>query len=98
MSFCSYEFDVDPKSNAFKNRRVFAYVDTGIADGIQLDAAGNVYAGTGDGVQVGHAPSMQPGCPQSLRDRFGTAKGHFSENSSWRLSPRISYSLEMGAW
>ncbi|TFK91302.1 D-lactonohydrolase-like protein [Polyporus arcularius HHB13444] len=47
-----YAFDVDAKSNAFKNRRVFAYVDTGIADGIQLDAAGNVYAGTGDGVQV----------------------------------------------
>ena len=48
----SYMFDVDPKSNAFMNRRVFAYVDTGIADGIQLDAAGNVYAGCGDGVQV----------------------------------------------
>ncbi|KAI0748901.1 D-lactonohydrolase-like protein [Fomes fomentarius] len=47
-----YAFDVDPKSSAFKNRRVFAYVDTGIADGIQLDAAGNVYAGCGDGVQV----------------------------------------------
>ncbi|KAI0710560.1 D-lactonohydrolase-like protein [Earliella scabrosa] len=47
-----YEFDVDQKSKAFKNRRVFAYVDTGIADGIQLDAAGNVYAGCGDGAQV----------------------------------------------
>ncbi|KAI0746266.1 D-lactonohydrolase-like protein [Daedaleopsis nitida] len=47
-----YAFDVDPKSDAFSNRRVFAYVDTGIADGIQLDAEGNVYAGCGDGVQV----------------------------------------------
>ncbi|KAI0754549.1 hypothetical protein C8Q80DRAFT_1216522 [Daedaleopsis nitida] len=37
-----YAFDVDPKSDAFKNRRVFAY----------LDAEGNVYAGCGDGVQV----------------------------------------------
>ena len=44
---------------------MFAYVDTGIADGIQLDAAGNVYAGTGDGVQVGHAPKIWPGCPQT---------------------------------
>lgn len=34
------------------NRRVFAYADTGIPDGIQLDANGNVYSGCGDGVQV----------------------------------------------
>ncbi|KAI0777466.1 D-lactonohydrolase-like protein [Trametes elegans] len=47
-----YAFDVDPKTEAFKNRRVFAYVDTGIPDGIQVDAAGNVYAGCADGIQV----------------------------------------------
>ncbi|KAI0320022.1 calcium-dependent phosphotriesterase [Amylostereum chailletii] len=50
-----YQFDVDPKSQAFTNRRVFAYVDTGVADGIQLDTAGNVYSGCGDGVQVWNA-------------------------------------------
>ncbi|KAI0643990.1 D-lactonohydrolase-like protein [Trametes meyenii] len=47
-----YAFDVDPKTEAFKNRRVFAYVDTGIADGLQLDAEDNLYAGCGDGVHV----------------------------------------------
>ncbi|KAI1792312.1 D-lactonohydrolase-like protein [Ganoderma leucocontextum] len=47
-----YAYDVDPKTDAFANRRVFAYADTGAPDGIQLDAAGNVYAGCGDGVQV----------------------------------------------
>ncbi|KAI0079471.1 D-lactonohydrolase-like protein [Panus rudis PR-1116 ss-1] len=47
-----YAFDVDPKTQAFKNRRVFAYIDTGFPDGIQLDSKGNVYSGTGDGVQV----------------------------------------------
>ncbi|KAH8110004.1 D-lactonohydrolase-like protein [Phellopilus nigrolimitatus] len=47
-----YAFDVHPTTQAFANRRVFAYTDTGIPDGIQLDAAGNVYSGTGDGVQV----------------------------------------------
>ncbi|THH13530.1 hypothetical protein EW146_g6704 [Bondarzewia mesenterica] len=47
-----YQFDVDPKSQAFSNRRVFAYVDTGIPDGIQLDNNSNVYAGCGDGVHV----------------------------------------------
>jgi len=34
------------------NRRVFAYADTGIPDGIQVDAAGNVYSGCADGVHV----------------------------------------------
>ncbi|TBU23473.1 calcium-dependent phosphotriesterase [Dichomitus squalens] len=53
-----YAFDVDPRTNAFANRRVFAYVDTGIADGIQLDGAGNVYAGCGDGAQASNAPVM----------------------------------------
>ncbi|KAI1792328.1 calcium-dependent phosphotriesterase [Ganoderma leucocontextum] len=45
-----YAYDVDPKTDAFANRRVFAYADTGAPDGIQLDAAGNVYAGCGDGI------------------------------------------------
>ena len=47
-----YSFDVDPRTQAFTNRRVFAYCDNGIPDGIQVDAEGRVYAGTGDGVQV----------------------------------------------
>lgn len=49
---CRYAFDVDPISHAFKNRRVLAYVDAGVPDGIQVDTNGNVYSGTGDGVQV----------------------------------------------
>ena len=48
----SYAFDVDPTSHAFTNRRVFAYADTGIPDGIQVDSKGNVYSGCGDGTQV----------------------------------------------
>ncbi|KAF6760452.1 D-lactonohydrolase-like protein [Ephemerocybe angulata] len=47
-----YAFDVDTKTQSFVNRRVFAYADTGIPDGVQVDAQGNVYSGTGEGVQV----------------------------------------------
>ncbi|KAK0455408.1 calcium-dependent phosphotriesterase [Desarmillaria tabescens] len=47
-----YAFDVDAETEALKNRRVFAYVDTGIADGINVDTQGNVYASAGDGVHV----------------------------------------------
>lgn len=53
-----YAFDVDSQSQAFKNRRVFAYVDAGVPDGIQLDTKGNVYTGTGDGVQVFNSEGM----------------------------------------
>ena len=48
----SYAYDVDPTTQAFKNRRVFAYVDNGVPDGIQVDTEGRVYSGCGDGVQV----------------------------------------------
>ncbi|PPQ79292.1 hypothetical protein CVT25_002588 [Psilocybe cyanescens] len=47
-----YQFDVSPTSQIFTNRRIFAYADTGVPDGITLDAAGNVYAGCGDGVHI----------------------------------------------
>ncbi|CAG8580858.1 12823_t:CDS:1 [Acaulospora colombiana] len=46
-----YAFDVNSDKN-LSNRRVFAVTDVGIPDGIKLDVKGNVYTGTGDGVQV----------------------------------------------
>jgi len=47
-----YAYDVDPVTQMFKNRRVFAYTDNGVPDGIELDSNGNVYSGCGDGIQV----------------------------------------------
>ncbi|KII85411.1 hypothetical protein PLICRDRAFT_115744 [Plicaturopsis crispa FD-325 SS-3] len=47
-----YQYDVTPTTHFFTNRRTFAHVDTGLADGIQVDAKGYVYGGCGDGVQV----------------------------------------------
>lgn len=34
------------------NRRVFAFADHGIPDGIKCDSEGNVYSGCGDGINV----------------------------------------------
>lgn len=48
----SYQFDVDPVTQSFTNRRVFAYSDSGIPDGIQVDINGNVYSGCGDGTHI----------------------------------------------
>jgi len=42
-------------TQSFTNRRVFAYADSGIPDGIQLDTMGNVYSGCGDGTHVWNA-------------------------------------------
>lgn len=36
LSNDSYRYDVDPASEMFANRRVFAYVDSGVPDGIQV--------------------------------------------------------------
>ncbi|KAG1813523.1 uncharacterized protein BJ212DRAFT_1300931 [Suillus subaureus] len=47
-----YQFDIDPTTQSFTNRRVFAYIDSGAPDGIQLDTKGNVYSGCGDGINV----------------------------------------------
>ncbi|KAK9811768.1 hypothetical protein WJX72_009758 [[Myrmecia] bisecta] len=46
-----YAFDVRDGTYLL-NRRVFALTDSVIPDGLKVDAAGNVYAGTGDGVDV----------------------------------------------
>ncbi|PCH42931.1 calcium-dependent phosphotriesterase [Wolfiporia cocos MD-104 SS10] len=47
-----YAFDVDPRSHVFTNRRVFAFIDAAVPDGIQVDTIGNVYSSCGDGVHV----------------------------------------------
>ncbi|KAI1458055.1 calcium-dependent phosphotriesterase [Annulohypoxylon moriforme] len=46
-----YRFDV-AEDGSFGNRNLFAYVDSGVPDGIHCDSKGNVWTGCGDGVQV----------------------------------------------
>lgn len=59
--FFSYVFDVvrprhgtdlSAAGPTLHNRRLFAFVDSGVPDGIKTDRAGNVYSGCGDGVHV----------------------------------------------
>ncbi|KAJ6624838.1 D-lactonohydrolase-like protein [Mycena sp. CBHHK59/15] len=47
-----YAFDVRPETQVFGNRRVFAYIDSGVPDGLTLDTNGNLYVGCGDGTEV----------------------------------------------
>ncbi|KAF9011403.1 hypothetical protein BDQ17DRAFT_1322291 [Cyathus striatus] len=55
LKFISYAFDVDPHSQLLSKKRAFAFPDSGIPDGIQVDSQGNVYAGCNDGVHVWNA-------------------------------------------
>lgn len=47
-----YEYDVTDNGTRLSNRRVFAFCDAQIPDGIKCDEQGNVYSGCGDGVHV----------------------------------------------
>lgn len=49
-----YAYDVvyDAPGTFLTNKRVFAFAPKGIPDGIKVDAAGNVWSGTGSGVAV----------------------------------------------
>lgn len=47
----SYRFDVK-EDGTWDNRKTFAFVDSGVPDGVHVDSLGNVYAGCGDGVHV----------------------------------------------
>ncbi|KAI1077132.1 D-lactonohydrolase [Whalleya microplaca] len=46
-----YRYDVQ-EDGTWKNRKLFAFVDSGVPDGIHVDSTGNVYSGCGDGVHV----------------------------------------------
>lgn len=67
---------MDPQTHVFTNRRVLAYIDAGIPDGIQLDTHGNVFASCADGVQVrlqifsGKLQQRQRRCNYTLRHSF----------------------------
>ncbi|OBT68992.1 hypothetical protein VE03_01383 [Pseudogymnoascus sp. 23342-1-I1] len=49
-----YAFDIITRHGApfLANKRLFAFADVGIPDGIKCDTEGNVYSGCGDGVHV----------------------------------------------
>jgi gluconolactonase len=49
-----HAYDVDDRSGGpfLINKRLFAFADDGVPDGIKCDMKGNVYSGCGDGVHV----------------------------------------------
>ncbi|GAA5824531.1 hypothetical protein JCM11251_000462 [Rhodosporidiobolus azoricus] len=79
------EVDLTAVQPRLENRKVFAFVDSGLPDGIKCDREGNVYSGTGEGVSVWNphgtllgkivlfpssSPSSPPALPSSLPRDF----------------------------
>lgn len=46
-----YRYNVQ-HDGTLDNRKLFAYIHTGVPDGVHTDSEGNVYSGVGDGVHV----------------------------------------------
>ncbi|KGB80181.2 gluconolactonase [Cryptococcus deuterogattii R265] len=52
-----YRWDVED-DGTWSNRKLFAYIHVGAADGIHTDSHGNLYAGVGDGIHVFNPSGM----------------------------------------
>ncbi|KAI0483920.1 calcium-dependent phosphotriesterase [Xylariaceae sp. FL0804] len=60
--FCPGAQHPHPHAQPFlANRRLFAFVEAGIPDGIKCDTRGNVYSGCGDGIHVWSAAGLPLG-------------------------------------
>ena len=87
-----YVYDVFD-TRRLQNRRVFAYCDTGVPDGIKCDEHGNVYSACGDGVHVWDPEGTLIG-----NITVGhTANFCFSEGGIWIFSETKLFFCRLGA-
>ena len=85
----SYAFDVEIRHGSpfLTNRRLLAFVETGVPFRVKCDASGNVYSGCDDGLHV-----WSPG--GVLLGKFLVPDGTFSAVSAACLTPApISYPM-----
>ena len=92
----SYEFDVNSKTQVFEHKRVFAYIDAGLPDGIQVDRFGNVYSSCGDGVHVSCSSVYRAYKHANNEFRSGIVMVRSSANSSLGKYRAISSSPGTG--
>ena len=90
----SFAFDVVWRYNApfLMNKRLFAFCDRGVPDGIKCDTSGNVYSGCGDGVHVWSQSAELIGkirLPQGHCSNFCFGRGGemflLNEHKVWRV-------------
>ncbi|OQN99440.1 hypothetical protein B0A48_14417 [Cryoendolithus antarcticus] len=87
-----YEFDV--VEGRLANRKMFAFCDAGVPDGIKCDAEGNVYSGCGDGIQVWDAQGTLLG-----KIWTGSTVGNFNfaKDGIWAFGEERLYFIKLAA-
>ncbi|KAK5173976.1 uncharacterized protein LTR77_001055 [Saxophila tyrrhenica] len=88
-----YEFNVTDGRTRLSNRRMFAYVDSGVPDGIKCDERGNVYSGCGDGVHVWDAQGTLLG---KIYAGNVVANFNFVEGGIWMMAAEKLFFCEIG--
>ncbi|KAL1302114.1 hypothetical protein AAFC00_002549 [Neodothiora populina] len=92
-----YEYDVVDNGTRLANRRVFAYCDTGVPDGIKCDTQGNVYSGCGDGVHVWDARGTLLGkiVTGAVCANFCFSRGKGGEEGIWMFCEEELYFCQL---
>ena len=88
-----YAYDVSRDGKTLSNKRLFANVSPGFPDGMRLDARGNVYVGTLEGIHVFNPKGKLIGkflmAKQTANLSFGGADNNIlfigSTNSIWAV-------------
>ncbi|EFQ27314.1 SMP-30/Gluconolaconase/LRE-like region [Colletotrichum graminicola] len=82
-----YAYDVVGGGKRLANRRLFAFADNGLPDGVHTDTDGNVWAGCGDGVHVWNPDGVLLGKIHvgETANNFAFAPGKVFVFSNYRL-------------
>jgi gluconolactonase len=73
-----YSYSIDDTNMLLGNRNIFAYVDSGIVDGVKTDTEGNVYAAVTGGVDVFNPKGVLLG-----KIKTGEGAGDVAVNMAW---------------
>ncbi|WP_295849905.1 SMP-30/gluconolactonase/LRE family protein [uncultured Xylophilus sp.] len=90
-------FDVGSEGRLSRERR-FARLDTGIPDGLKTDAAGRVYAATGDGVRIWAADSTLLGLVRTAAACGNLAFGGSDGRTLYVCSGPHIHALALRSW
>lgn len=89
-----YVYDVVDWGTRLANRRMFAFCDTGVPDGIKCDDQGYVYSACGDGVHVWHPDGTLVG---KILVSCTTANFCFARGGIWMFSEQELYFCSLKA-
>jgi gluconolactonase len=88
-----YEYDVVGRGTRLSGRKLFAFCDNGVPDGIKCDGSGNVYAGCGDGIHVWDPTGVLIG---KIYVAGAVANFNFARGGMWILAEEKLFLADIG--